>query len=229
LNTEQEAARQRELHHRWLSALQQIRTCDGFHDFLRPAPFDKLQTASAKGPVVILNASDLGCAALVITPSGVVHVPLPLCTSKNISMLAKMIQTACGAKRGIVAKMQIQALKKAMRDLPDYFRAERYHKPAPAMAADANEIFQGVLEILWTSVVKPVFRSLNLQVWHSSVSPDRSRYLSSHRKRIPLAASGGTPRARFRFSLYMLQAYMTIKALQSRASSIMSFRLTHSR
>jgi hypothetical protein len=102
LNAEKEAARYRRLHHSWVSVLERIRSIDGVHDFLLPTPFDKLQKAAAHGPVVILNASDSGCAALVVTLSNIEHVPLPRCTLKNIGMLAKLIQTACGAKHGFV-------------------------------------------------------------------------------------------------------------------------------
>jgi hypothetical protein len=167
LKTEQEAARCRSLHRSWLSVLERIRSIDGLHGFLFPTPFDQLQKAAAHGPVVILNASDSGCAALVVTLSNIVHVPLPRCTLKNIGMLAKMIQTACGAKGGFVTKSQIQALNKTMRDLPESTREDRYSILAPSIAANTDDIFQEVLTILWTSVVEPIFRSLNLTVWHS--------------------------------------------------------------
>jgi hypothetical protein len=164
LDTEQEAAHYRSLHRRWLSVLERIRSLDGFHDFLLPTPFDKLQKAAAHGTVVILNASDSGCGALVVTLSSIVHVPLPRCTFKNVGMLAKMIQTACGAKHGFVMKLQIQVLSNTMRVLPKSSQEDRYSQPAPSVAANTDKIFQEVLVILWTSVVEPVFRSLNLKV-----------------------------------------------------------------
>jgi hypothetical protein len=167
LNTEQEAAHYRSLHRSWLSVLERIRSLDGLYGFLLPIPFDKLQKAAAHGTFVILNASDSGCAALTVTLSNIVHVPLPRCTFKNIEMLAKMIQTACGARSGFVPKLQIQVLSKTMKDLPESTRTDRYSHPAPSIAANSDDIFQEVLAILWTYVVEPVFRSLNLKVWHS--------------------------------------------------------------
>jgi tetratricopeptide (TPR) repeat protein len=164
LDTEREAAHHRSLHRNWLSVLESIRSLDGLHDFLLPTSFDKLQKAAARGTIVILNASDSGCAALIVTLSNVAHVPLPRCTFKNVGMLAKMIQTACGAKHGFVTKLQIQALSNMMRGLPESSREDRYSQPAPSVAANTDEVFQEVLAILWTSVVEPIFRSLNLKV-----------------------------------------------------------------
>jgi hypothetical protein len=164
LNTEQEAARYRSLHRRWLSVLERIRSLDGLHDFLLPTPFDKLQKAAAHGTVVILNASDSGCAALAVALSSIVHVPLPRCTMKNVGMLVEMIQTACDAKHGFFTKLQIQAFSKTMRDLPESSLEDRYSQPSPNIAANADDIFREVLAILWTSVVEPVFRALNLKV-----------------------------------------------------------------
>jgi hypothetical protein len=167
LNTEREAARYRSLHRSWLSVLEHIRSLDGLRDFLLPTPFEKLQKAAARGTVVILNASDSGCAALTVTLSNITHVPLPRCTFKNVGMLAKMIQTACGAKPGFVTKWEIQALSNTMRGLSELSREDRYSQPATNIAAKIDDIFQEVLAILWTSVVEPVFHSLNLKVWHS--------------------------------------------------------------
>jgi serine/threonine-protein kinase HSL1 (negative regulator of Swe1 kinase) len=96
LNTEREAARYRSLHRSWLSVLERIRSLDGLRDFLLPTPFDKLQKAAARGTIVILNASDSGCAALTVILSNVAHVSLPRCTFKSVGMLAKMIQTVLG-------------------------------------------------------------------------------------------------------------------------------------
>jgi hypothetical protein len=69
--SEREAARYRRLHRNWLSVLEHIRSLDGLRDFLLPTPFDKLQKAAARGTIVILNASDSGCAALIVTLSNV--------------------------------------------------------------------------------------------------------------------------------------------------------------
>jgi hypothetical protein len=77
LGTEQEAARYRSVNRSWLSVLERVRSLDGFRDFLLPTPFDKLQKAAAHGTVVVLNASDIGCATLTITLSHIVHVPAP--------------------------------------------------------------------------------------------------------------------------------------------------------
>jgi hypothetical protein len=50
-----------------------------------------------------------------------------------------------------------------MRDLPESSQEDRYSQLAPSIAANID-LFQEVLAILWTSVVEPIFRSLNLKV-----------------------------------------------------------------
>jgi len=64
---------------RWDALVAHIRnTVDGFGDFLAPTPFPELRTAAGNGPVVILNASRLGCHALVVSATDPVRViPLP--------------------------------------------------------------------------------------------------------------------------------------------------------
>jgi hypothetical protein len=61
-STEQEAALYGKCYRDWLSVLEQIRSLDDFHDFLLPTPFERLQKVTVHGTVVILNASDSGCA-----------------------------------------------------------------------------------------------------------------------------------------------------------------------
>lgn len=60
-----------------IMALEEVRKLDGFQEFLRPSPLSALQSAATKGPVVILNAGEYDCAALILMASGVQYVPLP--------------------------------------------------------------------------------------------------------------------------------------------------------
>jgi hypothetical protein len=64
---EREAARLRGLNDSWLATLEQVPQLKCFEDFLRPPRLSTLLGAAVEGPAVILNASNAGCAALVLT------------------------------------------------------------------------------------------------------------------------------------------------------------------
>ena len=76
---EQAMTDRRHLAREWDDLLAQVRQLDGFEHFLQAVPFAELR-AGATGPVVIINISDLGCHALIVTATsdpGVRLVPLP--------------------------------------------------------------------------------------------------------------------------------------------------------
>jgi hypothetical protein len=77
VSMEKEVSYFRRLNEEWVATLEEVRRLDGFQDFLRPSRLSTLQSAATNGPVVILNASRTGCAALILTSSGVQHVPFP--------------------------------------------------------------------------------------------------------------------------------------------------------
>ncbi|MFJ3668114.1 CHAT domain-containing protein [Streptomyces sp. NPDC090106] len=54
-----------------------VRELPGLEDFLRPPSLERLRTAAAHGPVVIVNTSFLRCDALIVTADDVHAVPLP--------------------------------------------------------------------------------------------------------------------------------------------------------
>ena len=61
----------------WESVADEIRCQDGFSRFLLPPHFDDLQRAAERGPVIIANASQYTCDALIILfDRPPVHVPL---------------------------------------------------------------------------------------------------------------------------------------------------------
>ena len=76
---EQEGSRLRHLNEQWQAGLKEVRKIDGFETFLLLKHLETLQLAAANGPVVILNASERDCAALVLksAEADVLHVPLP--------------------------------------------------------------------------------------------------------------------------------------------------------
>ena len=67
---------------------------DGFQDLLHPSRVSTLQAAAIDGPVVILNTSQSGSDAIILTVSCVEHVPLPDLTIPDVVVLVKLIQIA---------------------------------------------------------------------------------------------------------------------------------------
>ena len=62
----------------WQFVVDKIRHLDGFSRFLLPPRFEDLQQAAEYGPVIIVNASEYACDALIVLRTGPpVHVPLP--------------------------------------------------------------------------------------------------------------------------------------------------------
>jgi tetratricopeptide (TPR) repeat protein len=145
LTVEQESNKLRRLNEQWLAGLEAVRKLNGFKDFLRTKRLATLQTAAANGPVVILNASKSGCAALVLRSTEKdLHVPIP--------------QFSLDTAKELVDKMQKLANTAHPRAHED--RSMR----RLATGGDDEDIFRRVLATLWTSVVDPIFRCLDLEV-----------------------------------------------------------------
>jgi hypothetical protein len=187
LTLEQETAYYRSLDKDWVATLEEIRRLDGFGDFLRPDSFITLQRAAANGPVVILNASEHGCDALVMTLSVVEHVPLPKFTMKVSKMLIKLIQSASGTGNFPVA--QLQALVQETRSLLE--PSHRDDRGMKIVNTTPDDIFRCVLATLWTSVAAPVIRSLALTVWLISIFFVALEFICIHRNLNRLLVYGG--------------------------------------
>ncbi len=64
--------------------LDRIRSLPGFADFLRPPRFADLRTAADAGPVVLINPSQFGSDALILTDSGLRTITLPAVTQEAV-------------------------------------------------------------------------------------------------------------------------------------------------
>ncbi|WP_328972124.1 CHAT domain-containing protein [Streptomyces sp. NBC_00239] len=71
------AERRRELAREMDDLVARARELPGLQDFLRLPSVARLREAAARGPVVVVNTSELRCDALVVTRRGLRTVPLP--------------------------------------------------------------------------------------------------------------------------------------------------------
>ncbi|KAF8522391.1 CHAT domain-containing protein [Gautieria morchelliformis] len=168
MSMEHEAGRLRRLNDKWLATLEEARKLKGFEDFLRPQRISTLLGAAAEGPVVILNASKGGCAALILTSlNGVQHVPLAL-TFADVTVLVDLmrIATAPGhgdlthsaSIRGHVGGLLQQVLPSTTLQL-----MRQSWESRDMTRGQTNSDFQVILAVLWQSVVRHVFHSLGLE------------------------------------------------------------------
>ncbi|KIM82633.1 hypothetical protein PILCRDRAFT_70495, partial [Piloderma croceum F 1598] len=223
MSMEKEASHFRCLNDEWLATVELVRHLDGFQDFMRPSRLSTLQDAVVNGPVVILNASKAGCAALVLTLNGVQHVPIPDLSSHQVTTLVELIRNAiaqggrdtslsdsnCAHVQGLVEQMPLISDTLQLLRLP----LERHIRQASDISTQPDDIFRYVLGILWTSVVEPVIRLLKLEkcdfpprIWWCPTGP--FAFLPIHASGIYLAEGADT------ISDYVVSSYTpTISSL----------------
>ncbi|KAJ7720183.1 CHAT domain-containing protein [Mycena metata] len=128
---EQEATHRRILNKDWNDTLEGVRKLEGFDGFLLPMSISKLRKASSNGLVVLLNAADSGCDALVVTQKEVKHIPLPDLSITTTQCLGDILRMALSSHKAhlvlgvlwfTVARPVIDALdlkiKQEDRDIP---------------------------------------------------------------------------------------------------------------
>ena len=80
--------------------MDQIRAQPGLQDLVAPPRLDALLTASASGPVVIVNVSEYRCDALILAANQVRSVPLPSLTKQSVAeQVEKLLDAADTASR----------------------------------------------------------------------------------------------------------------------------------
>ncbi|PVG03703.1 hypothetical protein CPB86DRAFT_869573 [Serendipita vermifera] len=138
---EEEGRQYRAVTIEWESTIEQIRSVQGFGDFLRPPRSSKLMKAAQNGPVVILNIAKERCDALAIIPGfdEVIHIPLPNITSDRVNTLQDELKRLLDLN-GIQRRGQ-RAARKAT-------------DPTPSGGCE------DLLAELWVDLVKPVIDSL---------------------------------------------------------------------
>ncbi|KAG1743863.1 CHAT domain-containing protein [Suillus lakei] len=92
-STEDQSPRIRQLTIQWNDVVSRIRMLPDFSRFLLPPLFSDLQKAAQEGPVIIVNASQYSCDALIIlSGQDPVHVPLDV-SETEVSELSSEFQS----------------------------------------------------------------------------------------------------------------------------------------
>ncbi|KAG6331069.1 hypothetical protein ID866_8021 [Astraeus odoratus] len=109
------------LHKERESVIDQIRRKEGLKGFLLPPLFNHLQKVASDGPVIIVNASQYSCDAVIIWQTGQpAHVPLPDISLRDVSLMASKF--AALAKASAPLRYDVareKQLKEALSDLWD--------------------------------------------------------------------------------------------------------------
>ena len=140
---QQEADRHRTLAVERDRLLQEIRGFPGFERFLLRKAFSQLRASAHSGPVVILNAAESRCDALIVLADvdHVIHVPLPTFTFQRSAGLQKLLEKLLGHARVVQCD-------------------DREGKSVPRGGVS----WESILSTLWNGVVKPVLDALAFTV-----------------------------------------------------------------
>ncbi|KAF8129527.1 CHAT domain-containing protein [Boletus edulis] len=119
--------------------LQEIRRLPGFERFLLPKDFPQLRASAHSGPVIMLNAAETRCDALIVLADvdHVIHVPLP---SFDFQWAARLQNT--------------------LRALLGHARITRFDDRKGKLATEGGGSWESLLSTLWNGIVKPVLDAL---------------------------------------------------------------------
>jgi hypothetical protein len=176
ISMEQEASNFRRLNNQWLATIEKVRQLDNFKDFLLPVRFSALHKATSYGNIVILTSSKLsGSDALVLTSSGVHHIPFQGLDYEQLSAFANSIRLASSGQDIFefipeADGAHVDGHAKRMSSFPEtvdftgLWAEARKIGRAPGRQIPPDETFRSVLASLWRRVVEPIILSLNLKV-----------------------------------------------------------------
>ena len=178
ITLEAEAAKFRRLHEQWLETLKSVRALEGFEQYLLPQKLESLKAAAARGPVVLLNATQSSCDALIVTLTGVQHIPLSSnLTGRDIATLADSVYSAASRSRlsqttQTLLETLVQKAKGSRSVLLNEEDRKLRPRPSPRPQPEPD-ILRDVLATLWYLVVRPVILTLELKVHSSKGLPFR--------------------------------------------------------
>ncbi|KAF8436596.1 CHAT domain-containing protein [Boletus edulis BED1] len=123
--------------------LQEIRRLPGFERFLLPKDFPQLRASAHSGPVVMLNAAETRCDALILLADvdHVIHVPLPGFDFQSAARLQNTLRALLG-----------------------HARITRFDDRKGKLATGGGGSWESLLSTLWNGIVKPVLDALAFSV-----------------------------------------------------------------
>lgn len=127
--------------------VQQARALPGHMHFMRPDPFEKLHMVAQWGPVVVLLVENQTCHAVVMADHAkACHIPLPGINMQRLeSLAAEARQVTESGRHKVRSRAMLQSSGKS----------------------SGAHVLEGVLEILWVSMFKPIVAYLIAQVCQS--------------------------------------------------------------
>ncbi|GAA2996070.1 CHAT domain-containing protein [Actinokineospora diospyrosa] len=117
LDRERLAQARRRLAEEWDEVVDRVRALDGFASFLAAEPYEDLAAQAAAGPVVIVNLSRHGCAAIVVTHDEPVVVDLPDLSHAAAVERANLLLRTRGAAEDDRTFANLRAAHKALLDV----------------------------------------------------------------------------------------------------------------
>ncbi|KAJ6554951.1 CHAT domain-containing protein [Mycena vulgaris] len=165
MSMEAEGVKCRQLNDEWIQTVESVRLLPGFEDFMRPKGISPLRLAAARGPVVVLNAGDSSCHALIVDWSGQVNcVPLPVILTRNyVKRLADIVHAISSPTTTFDSFLATLSDRGFGSNPTDRLIEKLVHEKNQS----PTDWFRCILGILWSGIVAPVIRSLNLQKTHN--------------------------------------------------------------
>jgi hypothetical protein len=135
-------------------------TVPGFKNFLQPLPLTVwFKDLPASGPVVVLNAFESRCDAIVLVPDleESVHIPLPGFSPQKAEHLREQLRSS------LLDNMLLQ-------------RGEPERGIRPAGEKAISDVLCSILRELWKGVVKPILDGLAFSVSRSFQTQDSTAF-----------------------------------------------------
>ncbi len=130
-----DAERRRQVADELEAVIAEVRALPGFQRFLLSPTAHEMLNAAGEGSVVLVNIDDIRSDALVLTPVGVRHVPLPGLSAADV-------------------RIKVTEFLGALGELPD--------APRSVITDQDESRLSGVLGWLWDAVAGPVLAELGL-------------------------------------------------------------------
>ena len=184
-----------------------IRRLPGFEQFLLPKSLSQLTQAAELGPVIILNASEKRCDAIVLRssfPDDILSIPLPSMPVVVATILHKLTRHLL---KGNIPTPEMLIDESRDVDLERLGIVFASPDGGRSHLETLNEAFQVIPHLLWYLVVHPIVETLGLTPVVSSMKPNSTRLDSFTliRQVILLEGSGGVRLVFFLFSHFMQQ------------------------